>query len=113
MATMTRYEKWFAPGMEELRQRRVAELEAQLAQFARESRMPVAGQLRVWAIRNIPGEAEYFPVEQPGEGVAQTLILEDLANPFVTSNAFGMEEFDGGEWTEWYDEQGNSASDLS
>jgi hypothetical protein len=72
------------------------------------------GSLRVWAIRNVPNAPTYQDVATPAEGleVAKKWVKADLANPSIESNAFGMEIFEDGEWTEWYDDQGQSLDDL-
>jgi len=72
------------------------------------------GQLRVWHIPQVPMEAFRVYVENPKEAKK---ILEILADYDIFqfehnvkpdySNAAGLEEFDGNEWTEWADEEGD------
>lgn len=63
---------------------------------------------RVWNIINLPREADYYEVENPVEGLKliDKLTEKELKDKQVSSNAFGLEEFVAGEWTEWYDEDG-------
>lgn len=66
-------------------------------------------QLRVWWIRNVPGEAEYHAVGSEAEAVEtiERLALADLRDPSVSTNAMGLEEFEGGDWHVYYNEKGD------
>lgn len=73
---------------------------------------------RVWHIQNAPNDPTYYYVRSPdqGERVIRWLIELDLLRKDVDDNAFGLEErvgvkADGSEWTEWYDENGESVMD--
>ena len=79
------------------------------------------GELRVWWIRNVPAEPQYWPVETVQEGVAKLLELEvaDLADDGIVSNAGGLEVcepvYPGEnelEWVTWYDEDGKDVDEL-
>lgn len=70
--------------------------------------------LRVWWIRNPPSDPEYRLVANVDEAlrVMGWLADEDLNDPRTTTNAGGLEVYEGGEWHEWYDEHGDSIDDL-
>ena len=72
-------------------------------------------KLRVWYIKNFPGNPRYFDVASPEEGADKIneFSRRDLHDPNVISNAMGMEVFDDGEWSEWYDEEGNDIDTLA
>ena len=67
------------------------------------------GDLRVWWVRNVPGSADFHLVESLKEAVViiNALTQSDLKNPYVESNAGGLEVYEDGEWCEWYDEEGD------
>ena len=67
------------------------------------------GDLRVWWISNVPGPAEFFVVEsrEKAQEALGMLAQKDMRDPTVESNAGGLEVFEDGDWTEWYDEDGN------
>lgn len=72
------------------------------------------GSLRLWAIRNPPNAPTFQDVATPAEGleVVKKWVKADLANPAIDTNVFGMEIFEDGQWTEWYDEDGQSLTDI-
>jgi hypothetical protein len=74
----------------------------------------ITGQLRVWWVRNIPGEAKFYPVATVEEAKAtvKRLTLQDLADPTVHSNTYGVEEYEDGDWHEYYDSEGRNIDDL-
>jgi len=80
---------------------------------------PFEGQLRVWSIPQIPMKQFFFPVKSVDEAklVVGAMAQYDLfqfehnVKPDY-SNAMGLEVFEGGEWTDWYDKDGNSFDDL-
>lgn len=76
---------------------------------------PKEGALEVWAIRNPPNKGDRFPVPTPEAGarLINKMAREDLKDDAVWGNAFGMEVFEGGEWTEWYDDDGDDISVLA
>jgi hypothetical protein len=63
---------------------------------------------RVWQVQNPPSPARHFAVKTPLEGILKIneLVGEDLKDPCVEANAFGLEVFIDGEfgWEEWYSE---------
>ena len=69
---------------------------------------------RVWWVRNVPGEAEFYPVASIEEASTKLneLAQADLASPSVVSNAGGLEVLEGGRWVEYYDEQGDDISAI-
>lgn len=75
--------------------------------------------LRVWWIPQVPGDLFYVKVAIPEEAflILRTLAaydrfqFENKIKPDY-SNAGGLEMWEDGEWTEWEDQDGNSASDL-
>ena len=85
-----------------------------MATLIRESRTTGAQpRYQVWHAFNIPNNMDFYAVESPEE--ARTLISElvraDLASPFISSNAFGLEELEEDGYHEWYDEEGRSITD--
>ncbi|MFQ5827098.1 MAG: hypothetical protein ACE5IA_07050 [Dehalococcoidia bacterium] len=71
-------------------------------------------ELRVWWVRGVPGEAEFHPAATVEEAKAtiKRLTLQDLADPTVQSNAYGVEEYEDGGWHEYYDSEGRNIDDL-
>lgn len=80
---------------------------------------PKVGDLRVWHIPQVPGEAFRVPVKTPEEGklVLDVLAAYDLFQLEFNikpdyANAGGLEVFDADEgWVEWYDEESGEAVD--
>ena len=79
------------------------------------------GELRVWWIRNVPAEPQYWPAETVQDAVAKLLELEiaDLADDEVQSNAGGLEVCEPVylgenelEWVTWYGENGEDVDEL-
>ena len=81
---------------------------------------PAEGALRVWHIPQVPMKPFHVAVKSIREG---RLILDALAQYDIFQfennikpdycNAAGLEVFERGEWTEWYDEEsGDSIDDL-
>lgn len=78
------------------------------------------GALRVWWVPQVPMAAFYVPVESPEQA---TLLLEMLAayDAFQLhhrvkadySNAGGLEVYEGGEWVEWSDDEGDDIDTAS
>ena len=64
------------------------------------------GKLRVWNIINPPNEPKWIPVESPhaAKVLIDGLTEAQLQIPNIHSNAFGLVEWDGEEWAEWYSE---------
>lgn len=64
---------------------------------------------RIWWIINPPNEPIFTNVNSVEEGYR--LINEEaqrqLKQDWIISNVFGFDEFDGKEWCEWEDEDGN------
>ena len=62
---------------------------------------------RVWVIANPPNAPDFYPVGGPKEGAVLINKLGDqqLKMPWIHSNAMGLEVFEDGEWTDWYDEE--------
>ena len=71
------------------------------------------GDLRIWWIRNVPNFPHLHLVRTPEEArkLLDELAEADLREPRVTSNAGGLEVYEGGEWHEWYDEDGNDINE--
>jgi len=72
------------------------------------------GSLRVWNVINPPCEPVWHPVETPEEGarLIDQLANEQVNDPLIFVNAFGLCEWDGEEWTEWYDDIGNEVDSI-
>jgi len=77
-------------------------------------REPLAGDLRIWAVRNPPARPTLQLVASIDEAkrTLQTWIDNDLKNIAVEANAFGCETFDGEEWSEWEGESGEDICDV-
>ena len=80
---------------------------------------PKIGDLRVWWVPRMPMNAFYWPVKTPMEGKSLLVTLAEydlfqLRNNIKPDfcNAGGMEVFDGSEWSEWSDDEGNCVEDL-
>ena len=72
-------------------------------------------QFRVWHAWNIPQHMDFYAVDGPEEAkkLIEELILADLDNPDIDSNAFGLEELEGDDrYHEWYSEEGDSIEAL-
>ncbi len=72
-------------------------------------------KLKVWNVINPPNEPIWwYPVDSPEEGalLIERLANEQLQDDTIFANAFGLCEWDGDEWTEWYDDEGNSVDDI-
>jgi hypothetical protein len=75
--------------------------------------------LRVWWIPQVPMHPFYVYVQSPKEAI---LLLDTLAryDEFQYennvkpdySNAGGLEMFEDGEWTEWYNEEGQDIDEV-
>jgi hypothetical protein len=64
---------------------------------------------RVWCVINPPRSPTYTPVESPkaGREFIEKEARKQLKDDTIWMNAFGLEVFEDGEWSEWYDEFGN------
>lgn len=81
---------------------------------------PKDGNLRVWHIPQVPGRPFIVEVETPH--IAKQIInllaeydlfqFEHRIKPDYT-NASGLEVFEGGEWTEWYSEDGENIDEFA
>jgi hypothetical protein len=80
-----------------------------------EPRQPSEGDLRVYHIINPPASPVHESVMSPDEAVEwiETQAARDLLNPRVESNVFGLEVFEDGEWTEWYDDEGRDIDEYA
>jgi hypothetical protein len=66
------------------------------------------GDLRVWNIINPPREPDYYPVKDinHAEKLIDCLAESQLLQNEIDSNVFGLEIYQDGEWTDWYDDDG-------
>lgn len=73
------------------------------------------GDLMVWHIQNPPSEPFVYLVGDADEAarLINELADKDLKNPRVTDNAFGLVEWDGEEWTEWYSPDGDDIHEYA
>lgn len=78
------------------------------------------GDLRVWHIPQVPGKPFYVPVQSPEEAIKVLDILADYDQfQFQNNikpdycNASGLEVFEGGEWVEWYNEDGEDIDEVA
>jgi len=72
------------------------------------------GALKVWNVINPPRKPVWIPVSSVYEALETInhLINKQLKMKSITSNAFGLCEWDGEEWTEWYNDEGQDVMDL-
>lgn len=72
------------------------------------------GELRVWNIVNPPNSGSFFQVQSPQEAIKLINSMADtqLQCPNITSNAFGLEVFEDGEWLEWYSGDGEDINEY-
>lgn len=77
------------------------------------------GQLRVWHIPQLPMHSFRVYVSSPKEAklVLETLAIYDLFQLEYKikpdySNAQGLEVYEGNEWTDWQDEEGNDIDET-
>jgi len=72
------------------------------------------GQIRVWWIRQVPNIPLYFPVDTIDDAIKRLKMLEhsDLANPLIETNAGGLEIVEDGEWTEFYNDEGEDINSI-
>ena len=70
---------------------------------------------RVWYIANPPSEPKHYEVVTPEDGADKInqFAKRDLKNKNVFSNAMGLEVFEDGDWSEWYDENGDDIGALA
>lgn len=60
---------------------------------------------RIWFVENPPNDAQYFDVDNPLEG--RELLDKLSSESKAPCDVGGLEEFDGTDWVEWYDENGD------
>ena len=91
---------------------------AKLIQQVRKNSSGETPRYRVWNAINPPGNKDwcclythcsrmhYYSVENPEEAyrLIKELIQEQLQDPEIFANAFGLEELEEGEYFEWYSE---------
>ncbi len=67
---------------------------------------------RVWCVNNA-GKQE-FMVNSPAKAkkLIDKLALEQLKDESIMFNAFGLEVYEDGEWSEWYDENGDGIDEA-
>jgi hypothetical protein len=77
------------------------------------------GGLRVWWIPQVPGKQFHVCVKSVDEAKLLLVVLADYdAFQFHNNikpdycNAGGLEEFDGADWCEWYNEEGDDIDVL-
>lgn len=97
---------------------------SECAKNAKSNPKPAEGSLRVWHIPQVPGKAFHWEVDPlsstPIQDAAEIMKLlarydlfqyENKIKPDYAS-AQGLEVYEGGEWVEWSDEDGNDIGDL-
>ena len=72
------------------------------------------GTMRVWWIRNVPNVPQHHPVTSTEQAITilNKLTNDDLKNPFILSNAGGLEVFEDGEWYEYCNNEGQDIMEL-
>ena len=77
---------------------------------------PKEGDLRVWHVTNPPNKPFHRKVSSIDEAKAVLNLLADYDNhigdPLIWGNAQGLEQFAGGEWVEWHNEDDNDISEV-
>lgn len=79
-----------------------------------------AGALRVWWIPQVPGKAFHVPVKTQADAILLLTTLADydlfqLENNIKPDfcNTGGLQVFEDGEWSDWYDnETGDGIDDV-
>ena len=71
-------------------------------------------KLRVWWITNPPSKAKYYEVNNVKQAIEiiHTLGQKEVNDPTVVSNAAGLQIFEDGEWTEYYDGEGRDINEI-
>lgn len=69
----------------------------------------------LWRIINPPSEGQKFPVEdlEHAVGLYNALTASDLLDEGISSNAYGLEIFEDGEWYEWCGSECDDISELA
>ncbi|MHC4566637.1 MAG: hypothetical protein ACYTE3_12865 [Planctomycetota bacterium] len=75
--------------------------------------LPEDGALAVWVVVNPPHKPYLFPVNNPSEAkeMIDRLAKAMLITQAIESNALGLVEWDGDEWTEWESEDGEDINE--
>ncbi len=78
-------------------------------------RLEKPGQLMLWRIVNPPSEGQRFPVNDLHHAAQlyNALTASDLLDDAISSNAYGLEIFEGGEWTEFESDECDGIADLA
>ena len=73
------------------------------------------GQLMLWRIINPPNDGQRFPVNDLLHAVElyKALTASDLLDVAISSNVYGLEIYEGGEWNEWESDACDGISELS
>jgi len=73
-------------------------------------------KLRVWWFRDYGTyrRTDYYDVKSVDEAIEEIerLTREDLRNEDVIANAGGLEVYEDGEWTEYYDDEGRDILEI-
>lgn len=70
------------------------------------------GDYRVWLNRNKQNEFIVVGSRVEAKRVIRKAIEEDLKDDSIYFNAFGLERFEAGKWSEWYDNDGDDIMDI-
>jgi hypothetical protein len=70
---------------------------------------------RVWYVINPPAKPTYIYVKDPQTALAliKNEIARQLKDNTIFANAFGLEVFEDGAWSEWYDDNGFDIMELA
>ena len=70
--------------------------------------------MRVWWSRNVPNRPKYFKVKDIEEAkrTIEELTQEDLKDKSVEDNVGGLEVFENGEWSEYYNDDGQDIMEI-
>lgn len=69
-------------------------------------------KLQVWWIRNGVTEKHRVLTVEDAIKLIKQFIKEDLEDKKFVWNAGGLEEFEDGEWTEWYNDDGEDIMEV-
>jgi len=74
----------------------------------------VSKELRVWWIVNVPNKPIFTLVKNVEEAkvIIKREIKRQLKDSSISSNVFGLEEFEDGEWREYYNDDSEDIMEM-
>ena len=85
-----------------------------IAAIARSISTEDRSRFRVWHAQNIPSAMTLYAVTgvEEAKALIDRLILEDLEDESIKSNAFGLEELETDGYHEWQNEMGQDIAEI-